>query len=212
MRFFTADTHFGHINERGGIIKMMSRVGPDGKLFSSTEEHDQHLIDQINNLVNKDDELIVAGDFAWTTPGKYRSKIECRHIRLIRGNHDKPQINTNIFGEIPDIIRCKAYNDKGNDFIKLFISHYPHAFWDGSHKGWGHLYGHIHGMREEDLDFLFPQRRSLDIGVDNIYKLWGYYGPVSEIEIYNYMAKRSGHDDVRFYEDYRNELFRKIRF
>jgi len=186
---------------------MMARVNPMGELFSCAEEHDYQLIGEINMRVQTNDELIIVGDFAWDKPGKYRAQIRCRKIRLVRGNHDKAQANANVFGEIPDVLRTKAHNKEHTDHIKLFISHYAHAYWDGSHKGWGHLYGHCHGQREEDLDSLFPERRALDVGVDNIYRIWGHYGPISESEVYEYMARRGGHDDVRFYEDFQAGLY-----
>ena len=207
MRFFIADTHFGHSNHRGGIIKMMARVNPMGQLFSCTEEHDHFLLGQINTRIHPEDELFIIGDFAWDKPGKYRAQIQCRHVRLVKGNHDKTQACANVFGEIPEIMRTKAYSENRTDHIKLFLSHYPNAYWDGSHRGWGHLYGHCHGQREEELDMLFPQRRALDIGVDNVYRVWGYFGPVSEAQVFEYMARRGGHDEIRFYEDYQAGLY-----
>lgn len=203
MRFFIADTHFGH----AGIIKMMGRVGPTGALMTSVEEHDQYLIENINSMVRRDDELIVVGDFAWDNPGKYRSKIDCKTVRLVIGNHDRVQKSRNTFGECPEVIRTRAYDRSARDYVKLFLSHYPHAYWDGSHRGWGHLYGHCHGQREEYLDALEPERRAMDVGVDNIYNIYGAYRPMAEYEVYEYMAYRSGHDDVRFYTDYQRQLY-----
>jgi len=185
---------------------MMARVRPDGQLFSCQEEHDLHLIDQINARCGHDDELIIVGDFAFDKPGKYRQMIDCR-CRLVLGNHDRKEKSANVFGEIPEIIRTAAYNEKRSDHIKLFVSHYPTMYWDGSHRGWGHLYGHTHAQREEYLDTLEPQRRALDVGVDNIYRLFGEYRPISEHEVYDYLGRRSGHDDIRFYKDYQKELY-----
>lgn len=203
MRFFTADTHFGH----NAIVKMMGRVAPTGALMASMEEHDMLLINTINKYVGKQDELFVIGDFAWDRPGFYRDKIQCRKINLVLGNHDKKQKSSNVFGQTPEVMRTKAYNLSRKDYVKLYLCHYPTAYWDGSHRGWAHLYGHTHGQREEYLDLLEPQRRSMDIGVDNIFRLYGEYRPLSEWEVYDYMAKRSGHDDIRFYHDYQQGLY-----
>ncbi len=203
MKYFTADTHFGHKN----IIGMMARISALGALMGSAEEHDQHLLDSINRLVGPDDELIIVGDFSWKQPGKYRTKIICRNVKLVRGNHDKITASTNVFGNLPDTIETEVYNKKRTDSIKLFLSHYPHSYWNQSHRGSGHLYGHCHGQREEYLDELEPQRRALDVGVDNIFRLYGGYRPISEIEVYDYMARRSGHDDIRFYDDYQTKLY-----
>lgn len=204
-RYFLADPHFGH----EGIIRMMARVSEKGRLFSCSEEHDAFLLDQINAAVGRDDELIIVGDFADDSPGKYRAKIKCRHIRFVLGNHDRKQKTANVFGEIPEVIRTRVSSVDGRDHIKLFVTHYPGFYWDGSHRGWGHVYGHTHGQREEYLDMLEPQRRAMDVGVDNVYRLYGYYGPISEIKVYEYMARRSGHDDVRFYHDYQADLYQR---
>lgn len=200
MRWFTADTHFGHEK----IIKMMARVNISRQLFSISE-HDQYILDVINSKVGRDDELFVLGDFAWDSPGKYRAKINCKNVKLVRGNHDKVEKSLNVFGSMPDTITTKAR--KGNDSITLVLTHYPNAFWDGSHRGWGHLYGHCHGQQEETLDTLFPERRAFDVGLDNVYRLFGEYAPLSEVQVFDYLAKRSGHDDIRFYEDYQLNLY-----
>ena len=44
-----ADPHFGH----SGIIRMMARVDTTGKLFTNVEDHDTHLIDNINKVVGQ---------------------------------------------------------------------------------------------------------------------------------------------------------------
>jgi len=211
-RYFMGDPHFDHDSgdgEHGGIIRMMARVNPEGRLFGSIEEHDRHILNETNKRVLRDDELIIGGDFAWDRPGKFRQQIICKHVRLVRGNHDKVEQSQNTFGELPHVIYTEVRNQSGTDKMKVFISHYPHAYWDGSHKGWGHLYGHCHGQREEELDSIWPQRRALDIGVDNVFLVWGYYGPVSEYQVYDYLARRGGHDDVRFYKDYQVGLYLK---
>jgi calcineurin-like phosphoesterase family protein len=206
MKFFIADCHFGHF----GIIPMMARTYPGThRLFESIEAHDDLLIDTINQVVGRNDELHIIGDFSWEKPGKYRQRIKCQHVKLTLGNHDKVQACSNVFGEIPERRRMKVFNLDRTDYIKVVLDHYPGAYWDGSHKGWGLLYGHTHGQREETLEELFPQRRALDVGADNLFLRQGNYGPMPEYKVYDYMAKRSGHDDLRFYRDYQNDLYIK---
>jgi hypothetical protein len=53
------------------------------------------------------------------------------------------------------------------DHERIFVSHYPHAYWPRSHKGCLHVYGHVHAEREATLDAALPGRRS---PVDG---LWG---------------------------------------
>lgn len=186
---------------------MMGRVAPSGALCASEQEHDRMILDNINALVGRDDELFILGDFAFDKPGKFRSQIDCKHIRFVLGNHDRKEKTANVFGQIPEVLRTKAFNRKGTDHVKLYLSHYPTMYWDGSHRGWCHLYGHCHGQREEYLDNLEPQRRAMDVGVDNIYQLYGSYRPIADYEVYEYMARRSGHDDIRFYTDFQKNLY-----
>src|SRR5206468_1146850 len=100
--WFTADTHFGH----GNIIKYCQRpflsaaeleevrADPRGRLRLSAEtvrRHDDALLDAINSRVDEHDVLWHLGDFAWgdlTTALTYRSRIRCRTVFLVWGNHD----------------------------------------------------------------------------------------------------------------------------
>jgi len=202
-RFFTADPHFAH----PGILPMMGRVDGAGALMGSIEEHDAKLIANINSTVDRDDELFIIGDFAFDKPGKYRAKIQCKHIKFIMGNHDRKTKTANVFGELHDILRTEAYNKDQTDSVKLYLCHYPTMYWDQSHNGVAHLYGHCHSQREAYLDELEPGRRAMDVGVDNAYRLLGEYRPFADYEIYDYMARRTGHDDVRFYKDFQAEMY-----
>jgi len=206
-RWFLADSHFEHDSENGGIIKMMARVNALGRLFPSIEEHDIHMMAQINKYVERDDELIIAGDWAWKNPGKYRMQVQCRNVRFVLGNHDPVQKCANVFGQLFERLRVSAHNRDRSDHVKCVVDHYPGAYWDGSHRGWCNLYGHVHSQREVFLDEVFPERRGLDVGVDNAYRLFGEYRPFSEYDVFDYMARRSGHDDIRFYDDFQVALY-----
>jgi calcineurin-like phosphoesterase family protein len=205
MRFFIADTHFG--NET--LIRAMLRHYPGTHtLFPSNEAYSKYIIYSINEVVGVNDELFVLGDFAGKKPGKYRARIKCKHIYLIRGNHDSPMASKAVFGETPDMRQTKVR--KGGKSIPVILSHYPMAFWDGSHKGWGHLYGHTHGQREEQLNQMFPGRRAFDCTVDNLLKLFGSYRPVSEERVFDIFDSLPGHDDVAYYrqiQDIRDKQF-----
>jgi calcineurin-like phosphoesterase family protein len=193
MRYFTADTHFGHTNI---LNKMLPRCYPGTNvLFRSIEDHDECLLYAINAVVGERDELYVLGDFA-RKPGKYRARIKCKHVRLIRGNHDPVQKSKNVFGEIPYIIHTKVRS--GRDSLRVVLCHTPMAYWDGSHRGWGHLYGHCHGQREATMTKLFGvNRRSMDVGVDCLKN----YIPLSEEHLCHFFTSLSGHDPVGFYRD-----------
>jgi calcineurin-like phosphoesterase family protein len=67
------------------------------------------------------------------------------------------------------------------------------ALWDQSHRKSWNLYGHSHSGAENKLDQLFPDRKSMDIGVDNAFKILGEYRPFAFSEIQNLMNKKKGH-------------------
>lgn len=196
MRWFTADTHFNHSK----IATITDRRRYDGTKFATMDEHDDYLIHQINTYVQPNDELFILGDFAADKPGRYRARINCRKITFIRGNHDRPQVTTNVFGEMHPIKMTKLRHPDG-PFLHCVLCHYPMAYWDGSHRGYAHLYGHTHANREKTLDAIWPNRRSMDVGVDNAQRLIGVMRPFNERELYVELSFRSGHDPTEFYNN-----------
>jgi calcineurin-like phosphoesterase family protein len=193
MKYFIADTHFGHTNI---LNKMLPRCyWPGTVLFRSIEDHDECILDAINSVVGERDELFVIGDFA-QKPGKYRARIKCKNVRLIRGNHDPVQKSRNVFGEIPYVQIVKIRSE--GESLRVVLCHTPMAYWEGSHRGWGHLYGHCHGQREDTLNELFGvNRRSMDVGVDCLRN----FTPLSEEQIYDLFVSLHGHDPIKFYKD-----------
>jgi len=149
MIFFTADLHLGHAN----IIRHCNRP------FESAVEMDATLIDNINEIVGEDDELWVLGDFAWRDHGRYQNWLSVRNLHFLAGNHDSKQLN------LPNT-EHRVFNK-----VRFHLSHYPHVSWRGSNHGSIHLYGHCHGTMEKTLNTIWPDRKSMDVGVDcNGYK------------------------------------------
>lgn len=182
MIYFTSDTHFECPN-------LVANTRP---LFATDEEHDDALIENINDTVLRTDTLIILGDFCKTRPGKFRQKINCRHIRYVMGNHDKPCKWAHVFGPLHDILKVKLGN---GDYA--FCTHYPMITWNRSHYGTYHFYGHLHADRELEWDQMFPERRSMDVGVDNAYRLLGHYRPFAWPEIQEILAGREGYGRIR---------------
>lgn len=183
--WFTADTHFGEGRKFGRFPNVSDDV---------VKVHDEILLDNINRHVQREDFLYILGDFAWKQPQKYRMQIRCKHCVFIRGNHDKFQDSLHAFGEVHDRKVVRNFGD-----TKAVLAHYPEAYWEGSHKGWYHFYGHTHRQRERTLDSVFPSRRSMDVGVDNAKALLDSFRPFSMEELLACMAFREGHDHVSFY-------------
>jgi len=206
--WFTADTHFGHTkialyaqrrfclsNEE--LLKLdeilyLRKFQNSSVSWSSVSRMDDYLIKKINEHVKRDDVLWHLGDFCCAKRNqikdvakKYRERINCKNIFLILGNHDHIGIKS-IFND------CYQYYDLKINSLNIVLSHYAHAFWNKSHNGSWMLYGHAHGTAEKWLDEKMPGRLSMDVGVDNIFKIKGEYRPISISEIGGIFSNRKG--------------------
>ena len=188
--WITSDTHFGHTNIAGPKISNWSSGYRD---FNSVHEMNMALVDGINKYVKEDDILYHLGD--WSFGGvhnilQFRNYIVCKNVHLILGNHDQHIVDKEIkyhdtsfnpielFSSVQDVLTL----DIGK--TKLFLSHYSHRVWLGSHKGVIHLYGHSHGSIPD-------YGKSMDVGVDVAFKKFGEYRPFNIGDITNIMSKRT---------------------
>lgn len=183
-RYFSSDWHLGHSNIAGPKCSNWKDGFRD---FDSVEEMNQEIIKTINKYVKWDDELYFLGDFCFgghkNTPN-YRDQINCQTIHVIRGNHDgKIDLYKDKFTSIQDVLTLDI-DGKGNPKRTIFMSHYAHRIWLGSHKGVIHLYGHSHNSIP---DF----GKSMDIGMDVAKWLTGEYKPFSLDEILKIMDTKS---------------------
>ena len=189
MQYFTADTHFGF---PGILVKLRN--------FADVDEGNSVILDGINSTVGRDDTLWIVGDFS-NNARVWRPKIKCKDVRIILGNHDKPVQCQETFGVRKTFVR-RTMRLKDSYCV---LDHHPPIYWDGSHKGYMCLYGHTHDAREEYLDNLFPERRSMDCGVDTAKRILGEWRPFSEDEIYDLIGDRKGHDPVSYSQKLRGE-------
>jgi calcineurin-like phosphoesterase family protein len=163
--WFTSDTHFGHLN----IIKYTNRP------FSNTHEMDAALIKNINDNVMPDDRLFHLGDVSMRQAnlGSYRSRIACKEVFVIPGNHDREKQLLGYFKVLP---QCYMYENKG---FRIVLCHYAMRVWPHSHHGAGMLYGHSHGGLPP-----IPGVPSFDVGVD----CWNYM-PLSLTDVQQEMKR-----------------------
>jgi calcineurin-like phosphoesterase family protein len=158
---------------------------------------DAHLIAKINEYVKPEDTLYHLGDFAFNrrsmdTYYGIRKQIKCKTIHFVFGNHDdtleqKREYLEKIFASYPEYLKEVHVNNQ-----HIVLCHYSMAVWNKSHRGSWNLYGHSHAGAEENLDEILPDRRSMDVGVDNAYRLLGEYRPFSFNEVKQIMDKKSG--------------------
>ena len=150
MRYYIADLHFGH----GTLNDHMDCRG-----FSSTEEMNQHMIDQWNSRVRSNDEVVILGDFCISTTGKEVNEILARlkgRKYLIVGNHDK-YIERRSFDRSA-FKWIENYKELKDNKRRIILSHYPIMCYNGQYHfdgdGGGKtymLYGHVHNTYDEIL-------------------------------------------------------------
>lgn len=131
--FLISDTHFGHKN----ILTFRRKDGTPLRPHSSIEEHDQHLVDNWNYIVGKNDKVYHLGDVGFMNVTRFNeifSQLNGEKV-LIKGNHDilKPNQWLQHFKDI------RAYHV----LDKILLAHVPiHPL---SLERWrGQVHGHLH--------------------------------------------------------------------
>lgn len=170
------------------------------------------LVEKINQYVKKDDILWFLGDFLFAPrhiyyqkAKEYRDRINCKTIYMFWGNHDEQSIHPLFNGCFQyEII---AINKRTGEFVigynrvrklarhefqLVSLKHSAEAIWFDMHKGAIHFYGHSHANAEENLDKIMPGRRSIDVGVDNAYRLFGEYRPFEFSPTLDLLNSRKG--------------------
>jgi len=190
MIWFTADSHFGH---PGILIYQPERMNA----FGCVENMDAEIIAQFNSVLRPNDELFHLGDFAWqaSRAGHYRQRLNVRKLHIVRGNHDSSSLSKHC-STFSDML-CRKFKCEGFKHpVKVHMLHYPMLSWDGLHHGGIHLYGHSHGRYEDELDKIFPGRRSMDVGIDNIFRRFGMWRPISLDEVIELLGPGYENDRV----------------
>lgn len=174
--FFTSDLHLQHSN----IIKYCNRP------FADSEEMDETIIRNWNNVVEPHDTIWVLGDITMTKKVERLRWLMSRfkgNKHLIKGNHDFhftdsvwKQVG---FQSISPMREIKVREEDGT-VQKIVLCHYAMRVWPDSHYGSWQLYGHSHGTLPDD-----PNLRSIDVGVDS-----HNFTPVSYEQVKAIMAKK----------------------
>lgn len=203
--WFTSDTHAYHKNICRGTTTWDLR-GSD--IHSSTRDFDNeaqmtnHLASQINSYVDENDYLVHLGDFSFggiDKIWKFRKQINCKNIILVLGNHDdyiannrelenwtkesdRRQYAQQCFESVHSYLELTVSSSQyGKTTYNLF--HFPILQWNKAHHDRVHLFGHVHGSNP-------GVGRSLDVGIDSAFKLFGEYRPFSQQDIIDYMENK----------------------
>lgn len=147
MNYYIADMHlFCKSQTQEG------RLNFDNRPFKTTEEMNQHFLQEWNKQITNGDTVYILGDMSLRGGNDELialvAQLKGKKI-LVKGNHDDlsdyryKQLFHEIcdYKEITDCIGGTAY--------KLVLSHYPILMWNGQHKGTILLYGHTHTSAED---------------------------------------------------------------
>ena len=152
MNLYISDLHFGHKNV----------IGFDHRPFFDVEEMDKVLIQLWNERVSKDDEVYIIGDFCYRSgksPDWYLRQLK-GHKHLIIGNHDLATLQCENAQKYLESIEKMMHVTDGDK--EICLCHYPLAEWYKSRHGSWHIYGHIHGAKDETYEFMKSRNNALN--------------------------------------------------
>ena len=169
--WFTSDTHYNHKNICRGVTSWncdseeeLERTTRD---FPDLDVMNEAIVNNINDCVAEDDWLIHLGD--WSFGGfekieEFRSKINCKNIVLILGNHDHHIQNNRseirkLFTHVSNYEEMDVEHKSGKR--KFVLCHYPIISWNDMRKGSIMLHGHQHLKGDDKLG----QGRRMDVGI-----------------------------------------------
>lgn len=150
--WFTSDSHFGH--------NRVQQFCPNTRSQGTLEEHDELLIYNWNQCVQRGDRIYHLGDFSFGSV-EYTEALLKRlkgDIHLIYGNHDEV-LRTPKFAKYFN--SRQDYKEIRIDGQKVIMFHFPIHEWHQCHRGAFHLFGHVHDT------YGSVRGRSLNVGIDN---------------------------------------------
>jgi len=176
--YFTADSHFGHDAIRGYC----------GRPFPTIEEHDEALTGEWNRVVGLKDTVYHLGDFTLggeATARRYFARLNGRVCIL--GNefhHDRRWLSGGPYWtKYYEVVILPPIHTMKIDGLFIVLCHFPLVIWPRKHYMAIHLHSHSHGRYQ-------GEGKILDVGVDNVNKIWGAYRLVSLDEVSEYMEGR----------------------
>jgi len=148
MIWFTADLHLVHAN----IIKYCDRP------FTSAEEMDSILLDNLASKVKPGDLLYYLGDLSFKAEAAslFFERMKGVTIHFIIGNHDSKAVISLAKKHCSDVTPLKDIEIDGQ---AITLCHYAMRVWNASHFNAWQLYGHSHGT-------IPPVGKQHDVGVD----------------------------------------------
>lgn len=177
--FCVSDYHAFHTN----IIKYCNRP------FYNSEEMNEILASNTNDIVGRKDTLYHLGDWAFggiKNAIAFREMINCENVYNITGNHDhyhNPDDQEKFDRLFVENVPYKEINCYSK---KIVLFHYAMRVWNKSHRGSWHCWGHSHAALPDN-----PNDLSIDVGVDTEWSgIHEKYYPYTMDQINEIMTKR----------------------
>lgn len=175
--YFTSDTHYNHKNICRGVTswKDAEDVTRD---FKTLDEMNDRIVEGINASVGQDDILFHLGD--WSFGGfesieQFRSRIHCKNIHLILGNHDHHIARNredvqSLFTSVNQYLELEVIKDGSKKMdsydrgykANFVLMHYPIMSWNKMNDGVIHLHGHVHLPPHRKMG----KGKMMDVGMD----------------------------------------------
>ena len=141
INYYISDLHFGCQNKYEG----------------RTLDHDKLIKENWNKTITNGDTVYILGDIG-REGGNKEMEYLCEIIStlkgkkvLVQGNHEKLK-DIRVKQLFTEVVPYKEVGDNANGINRMVVlSHYPILFWNGQHKDWIHLYGHVHMTDEWKL-------------------------------------------------------------
>lgn len=173
--FFSSDLHLDH-----------QAVIDFGRNFYSLEWMNEYIINEINAKVGKNDLLVLLGDtmMAEKHYAKFLDVIICENVIILFGNHCNigklKKIESDY--QFEKLLYIGYYLELNIDKQIICCSHYPMFNWNYQDEGSISLHGHLHADESEVVKEIHKYK-SMDVGIDNYYKMFGEYSIFSFAEI-----------------------------
>ena len=190
--YFTSDTHFNH--DQKFIY--------ESRGYKNRYEHNDALINKINELVRAQDILFHLGDFCLNIQmeefNTLIKRINCQHIHYIWGNHNSRirelyeetmsrEFQRNDIEVYPYTVGRLIYQGYYKEITvegqAIVLHHYPHDIFNQQQKSSWQLSGHSHyGNPRTQVTFI--DKKILDVSWD------GHKKPLSFTEIQKIMSNK----------------------
>lgn len=176
-KFFTSDLHHMHKN----IVQYTNRSAE-----TSTENHDEWLIEKWNLQVKNSDTVYVLGDISFSHKAEEVLKFFKRlngSVIVIKGNHDRTEILNELLVSNA-ISKWYDYKEIKIQDTNTVLFHFPIACWNKQGRSSWHLHGHSHGNYK-------ATGKILDVGLDNAYLMYNTHRLFTEQDISEHMQNCS---------------------